>query len=263
MDSFKENRNQLLAMYEGAQSLGQRLQKEEARGTMSLFGDDVTVEETIEVPDLPDLPSEEKLRDEKEYTGFYITGHPLNAFAEELNGLFELGKLNDNPEQYDGQTVVIGGLIVEKSDKVTRRNDIMSVIRVEDFSGSAAAVAFPQVFQQSQAYLAVDMAVRITGRIDADEKGVQIIADSVKPLKVNYEKAKQVIIHIRPGFDTAEASNRLKKVLLETDGTVPVSFYLHRQRKRIDVAKEYFIQPGTQICQAIEKILGPDSVEIM
>ncbi|SUP44823.1 DNA polymerase III subunit alpha [Veillonella criceti] len=263
MDSFKENRNQLLAMYEGAQSLGQRLQKEEARGTMSLFGDDLAVEETIEVPDLPDLPSEEKLRDEKEYTGFYITGHPLNSFAEELKGLFEMGKLNENPEQYDGQTVTVGGLIVDKSDKVTRRNDIMSVLRLEDFSGAATIVAFPQVFQQSQAYLAVDMAVRITGHIDADEKGVQIIADSVKPLKVNYEGAKQVILHIRPGFDTAEASNGLKKLLLETDGTVPVSFYLHRQRKRINVAKEYFIKPGTQICQAIEKILGPDSVEIM
>ncbi|WP_251442555.1 DNA polymerase III subunit alpha [Veillonella intestinalis] len=263
MDSFKENRNQLLAMYEGAQSLGQRLQKEEARGTMSLFGDDLAVEETIEVPNLPDLPSEEKLRDEKEYTGFYITGHPLNAFVEELSGLFEMGKLSSNPEQYDGQTVTVGGLIVDKSDKVTRRNDIMSILRLEDFSGSASIVAFPTVFQQSQAYLAVDMAVRITGRIDADEKGVQIIADSVKPLKVNYEKAKQIIIHIRPGFDTAEASNSLKKVLLETDGTVPVSFYLHRQRKRIDVAKEYFITPGTKICQAIEKILGPDSVEIM
>lgn len=135
MDSFKENRNQLLAMYEGAQSLGQRLQKEEARGTMSLFGDDLAVEETIEVPDLPDLPSEEKLRDEKEYTGFYITGHPLNSFAEELKGLFEMGKLNENPEQYDGQTVTVGGLIVDKSDKVTRRNDIMSVLRLEDFQG--------------------------------------------------------------------------------------------------------------------------------
>lgn len=58
--------------------------------------------------------------------------------------------------------------------------------------------------------LAVDMAVRISGRIDADEKGVQIIADTIKPLKVNYDTAKRIVIHIRPGFDTAEASNALK-----------------------------------------------------
>lgn len=263
MDSFKENRNQLLAMYEGAQSLGQRLQKEEARGAMSLFGDEPSVAETIEVPKLDDLTMDEKLRDEKEYTGFYISGHPLNSYEAELKGLFEVGKLNENPEQYDKQEVTVGGLIVEKTDRITRRNDVMSIIRLEDFSGSASIVVFPQKFQQYQAMLAVDMAVRISGRIDADEKGVQIIADTIKPLKVNYDTAKRIVIHIRPGFDTAEASNALKKLLLKATGTVPVTFYLHRQRKRIDVAKEYYFAPGTEICRAVEEILGPDSVEIL
>lgn len=263
MDSFKENRNQLLAMYEGAQSLGQRLQKEEARGAMSLFGDEPSVAETIEVPKLDDLTMDEKLRDEKEYTGFYISGHPLNSYEAELKGLFEVGKLNENPEQYDKQEVTVGGLIVEKTDRITRRNDVMSIIRLEDFSGSASIVVFPQKFQQYQAMLAVDMAVRISGRIDADEKGVQIIADTIKPLKVNYDTAKRIVIHIRPGFDTAEASNALKKLLLKATGTVPVTFYLHRQRKRIDVAKEYYFAPGTEICRVVEEILGPDSVEIL
>ena len=210
MDSFKENRNQLLAMYEGAQGLGQRLQKEEARGTMSLFGDEPSVAETIEVPELEDLSMDEKLRDEKEYTGFYISGHPLNAYEAELKGLFEMGKLNENPEQYDKQEVTVGGLIVEKTDRITRRNDVMSVLRLEDYSGAVSVVVFPQKFQQYQSMLAVDMAVRISGRIDADEKGVQIIADTIKPLKINYDTAKRVILHIRPGFDTAEASNALK-----------------------------------------------------
>ena len=150
MDSFKENRNQLLAMYEGAQSLGQRLQKEEARGAMSLFGDEPSVAETIEVPKLDDLTMDEKLRDEKEYTGFYISGHPLNSYEAELKGLFEVGKLNENPEQYDKQEVTVGGLIVEKTDRITRRNDVMSIIRLEDFSGSASIVVFPQKFQQYQ-----------------------------------------------------------------------------------------------------------------
>lgn len=263
MDSFKENRNQLLAMYEGAQSLGQRLQKEEARGAMSLFGDEPSVAETIEVPKLDDLTMDEKLRDEKEYTGFYISGHPLNSYEAELKGLFEVGKLNENPEQYDKQEVTVGGLIVEKTDRITRRNDVMSIIRLEDFSGSTSIVVFPQKFQQYQAMLAVDMAVRISGRIDADEKGVQIIADTIKPLKVNYDTAKRIVIHIRPGFDTAEASNALKKLLLKATGTVPVTFYLHRQRKRIDVAKEYYFAPGTEICRAVEEFLGPDSVEIL
>ena len=264
MDSFKENRNQLLQVYEQAQQIGQKYQKDQALGTMSLFGDDVEDEsQTLHIPDVEDLPTEEKLRDEKEYTGFYITGHPLEAYEDELSTLFELGRLHDNPEQYDKQKVTMGGLIVDKTDKITRRNDIMSIIRLEDFSGSANIVVFPQAYQRSQAWLAVDMAVRVTGRIDADEKGVQIIADQIGPLKRAYDQAKGIIIHIRPGYDTAEASAKLKELLIPAEGNVPVVFYLHRQKKRMGVAKAYYFTPGTKICNEIEKVLGPDSVEIV
>lgn len=264
MDSFKENRNQLLHMYEMAQTLGQKHQKDQALGTMSLFGDDeAAASEVLVTPNLEDLPEEEKLRDEKEYTGFYITGHPLTAYEEELSTLFELGRLHDNPEQYDKQTVTMGGLIVDKVDKITRRNDLMSIIRLEDFSGSASIVVFPQTYQRSQAYLAVDMAVRVSGRIDADEKGVQIIADQIGPLKRAYDQAKGIILHIRPGFDTPEASAKLKELLIPAEGTVPVVFYLHRQKKRMGVAKAYYFTPGPKICSEIEQILGPNSVEIV
>lgn len=263
MDSFPESRNQLLHMYEAAQSLGQRLQKDEARGTMSLFGDEEVTNDTVPIPNVPELSDDEKLRDEKEYTGFYITGHPLQGYRAEMKGLFELGRLGDNPEQYDGKEVVIGGLIVNKVDKMTRRNDLMSVVRVEDFSGAVDVVLFPQVFRRYQPYVAVDMAVKIKGRIDSDERGIQIIAEAVKPLKVRYDNAKGIVLHIKPGYDTPEASEQLKQVLLSAEGDVPVAFYLHRQRKRIAVAKAYYFTPEPKICDAIEKILGPESVEII
>lgn len=262
MDSFRENRNQLLAIHERAQSMGQRLQKENARGAVSLFGEETAVEE-ITAPVLEDLSEEEKLRDEKDYTGFYITGHPLNAFAEEMKGLFELGRLREEAERYDGTKVTVGGLIVNKVDRMTRRNEVMSIIQVEDFSGTADIVTFPQVYRRDQYCMAVDMAVRVEGRIDADEKGVQIIAESVAPLKIDYSRAKGVVLHIRPGYDTAEASIKLKDLLISADGEVPVAFYLHRQRKRMAVDKAYYFTPGTSICRKIEEILGPQSVEIV
>ena len=152
MDSFEENRNQLLHMYEAAQAVGAKQQKDEAMGTMSLFGEVEESVDMIPVPKLEDLAMEDKLKDEKEYTGFYITGHPLNGYAKELEGLFELGKLMENPEQYDGQTVTIGGLISTKGDRMTRRNEVMSIIRLEDFSGAASVVVFPKAYQKAQQY---------------------------------------------------------------------------------------------------------------
>ena len=71
MDGFKENRNQLLHMYESAQAVGAKEQKDAAMGTMSLFGDIEESVDFIPVPNVEDLSEDDKLKDEKEYTGHY------------------------------------------------------------------------------------------------------------------------------------------------------------------------------------------------
>lgn len=262
MDGFEENRNQLLHMYEAAQNVGAKQQKDDALGTVSLFGD---VEESIDmipVPNLPDLSEEDKLKDEKEYTGFYITGHPLQGYVKEMEGLFELGQLMEDPERYDGDTITLGGLIAEKSDRMTRRNEVMSILRIEDFSGSAQVVAFPKVYGQSQQFLAVDMAVKVRGRVDADEKGVQIIAERIVPLKVNYANARQIEIHIRMQFDTPENSAALKQILSAVEGETPTTLLLHKSKKRINLPPSLCFTPTADIISRIEAILGDGSVEI-
>ncbi|MDD7291344.1 DNA polymerase III subunit alpha [Veillonella caviae] len=262
MDGFKENRNQLLHMYEAAQNVGAKQQKDDALGTVSLFGD---VEESIDmipVPNLSDLSEEDKLKDEKDYTGFYITGHPLQGYVKEMEGLFELGQLMEDPERYDGDTITLGGLIAEKSDRMTRRNEVMSILRIEDFSSSAQVVAFPKVYGQSQQFLAVDMAVKVRGRVDADEKGVQIIADRIVPLKVNYANARQIEIHIRMQFDTPENSAALKQILSSVEGGTPTTLLLHKSKKRINLPPSLCFTPTADIISRIEAILGDGSVEI-
>lgn len=262
MDGFEENRNQLLHMYEAAQNVGAKQQKDDALGTVSLFGD---VEESIDmipVPNLPDLSEDDKLKDEKDYTGFYITGHPLQGYVKEMEGLFELGQLMEDPERYDGDSITLGGLIAEKSDRMTRRNEVMSILRIEDFSGSAQVVAFPKVYGQSQQFLAVDMAVKVRGRVDADEKGVQIIADRIVPLKVNYANARQIEIHIRMQFDTPENSAALKQILSAVEGGTPTTLLLHKSKKRINLPPSLCFTPTADIISRIEAILGDGSVEI-
>lgn len=262
MDGFEENRNQLLHMYEAAQNVGAKQQKDDALGTVSLFGD---VEERIDmipVPNLPDLSEDDKLKDEKDYTGFYITGHPLQGYVKEMEGLFELGQLMEDPERYDGDTITLGGLIAEKSDRMTRRNEVMSILRIEDFSGSTQVVAFPKVYGQSQQFLAVDMAVKVRGRVDADEKGVQIIADRIVPLKVNYANARQIEIHIRMQFDTPENSAALKEILSSVEGKTPTTLLLHKSKKRINLPSSLCFTPTADIISRIEAILGDGSVEI-
>ena len=106
------------------------------------------------------------------------------------------------------------------------------------------------------------MIVKVKGRVDADEKGVQIIADRISPLKVNYGQAKHIAIHIHSQYDTPENSEALKRILVNTDGGVPTSLYLHRQRKRINLPASMCFDPSDESIKAIEAVLGEGAVEI-
>ena len=123
-------------------------------------------------------------------------------------------------------------------------------------------VAFPKVFAQSEQFLAVDMVVKVRGRVDADEKGVQIIADRIAPLKVNYNNARQIAIHIRGAYDTPENSNALKDILSQAEGQVPTALYLYKQRKRINLSPQLCFTPTDEIIARIESVLGEGSVEV-
>lgn len=262
MDSFPENRNQLIQVYENAQALGAKSQKDQAMGTMSLFGDMEEVVDQLAVPQMDEFPEEDKLRDEKDYTGFYITGHPLDSYQKEMKGLFEIGKLLENPEKFDGQSIVVGGLIANAVTRLTKRNDAMANIRLEDFTGSVDVVVFPKAYASSQGFIAPDMAVKVKGRVDADEKGLQIIADRVAPLKVNYDQVRQVAIHIKPAFDTPQHSEVLKRILAAAPGQRPCTLYLHKQKKSIPLPQSLCFDPDSESIAAIEKVLGPGSVEL-
>ncbi len=263
MDSFKEHRGQLLSAYERAQSMGAKLQKDSAQGAISLFGEWEEGEtETLSYDNVPDLSMEEKLKDEKEYTGFYISGHPLRAYEKVLSELFSLGDLLEDAESYDGKVITFGGLITERINKITKRNDQMCVLTVEDFSGTVPVVVFPNLYQKSANYMAVDMAVVVKGRIDADEKGIQIIGEYISPLTEHVTPKKTVVITIRPEYDTPQISQKLQSLLTEAEGDCVVEFVLARENRRIRAHEKFSFAPTQEICDKIKTLLGPDSIAI-
>lgn len=263
LDSFGQNRKQLLETYELVQSLGAQWQKDQAMGAMSLFTEEIPGVTAVSYPDIEDMTLEEKLKDEKEYIGFYMSGHPLENYKKEMDGLFELKNLIENAEQYDGKRITFGGIIAERSDKMTRRNDMMSIIKVEDFAGVAQVVLFPRIYQKSINYIAQDMTVKIKGRVDADERTMQIIAEHVEPLRRSIAMVRGIVVNIRREYDTPQASKELAKVLRSLDGDIPVKMRIEKTRKVINVSRDFYFKPTNENIEKIESILGKDSVELV
>lgn len=102
---------------------------------------------------------------EKETTGFYITGHPLDQFADKLANLPRIGSLQENGIR-NHQVVRLGGMITEAKRITTKKGDTMCFVTLEDFTASLEVTVFPRVFYQHVNMLVPDTPIVVQGRAD-------------------------------------------------------------------------------------------------
>ena len=142
---------------------------------------------------------------EKEITGFYITGHPLDQYREKLNKYSNINQLHN--ENYDGKNVKIAGLITSLKRLTTKKGDNMCFLEVEDFTDKIEVVVFPKIFYQATNLLAVDVPVIISGRINANDETTKIIAEKIIGIDSD---AKDVKITILPEYENSETLDEVK-----------------------------------------------------
>lgn len=174
MDCLEGNRAQQLAVLDRALEMAQSAQKDKIKGQFSLFGGEGMEEQAAIVAntDLPELePWDEKelLQREKEVLGFYMSGHPLDRYREDLAniGIRASSDLEGLP---DGAEIKLGGLIHEVKLHTDRNGRQMAFGSVEDMKGTVELVVFPDAFERVKEHLTVDALVMLHGRL-SDRNG--------------------------------------------------------------------------------------------
>lgn len=283
MDSFGKYRSQLMHAVDQAMSLGALNQKDYASGQMGLFdSDEEAAVVDIHYPDVPEYPIEMRLAMEKEYDGFYFSGHPLNAFKEEMKHVTPISVLYDEGNhQYDGKMLRIGGLITAKRQVMTKRNDQMAIISVEDYTHEVTVVVFPKTYTKCMNAVVVDMAVCVRGRVDINDDNIQILAEDIQPLgdaeqsrPVASAAAAQHAVLWQPGMGTklfikipahlerTDLSASIANVLAQHHGSVKVYFHLMGSRRTILTDERYWVKTDDELRQQLEKMLEPGSLVI-
>ena len=173
LDSLGANRSQLLAALPEALGDAQSIRNERASGQLNLFGGEETPE-TIVYPDLPDMDPKEKIEWERKLLGFYVSGHPLDSYKEQLKACTPLYHLTAEGNQYDGRMVTIGGTISRIKGTMTKKGQPMGYVTIEDYDGEVETVVFPSVWETVRPILAEDAAVAIRGRVQANERDVRV-----------------------------------------------------------------------------------------
>ncbi len=189
-DSTGQPRARMIAALEDALEYGQRVQKEKADPQMGLFamGDSTSV--AINLPSMPEIDEWEesqKLTNEKEALGFYISGHPLNRYEDVIEKFADTDTVTLK-ESHDGRVVRFGGMVRNTKVIRTKKGEMMAFATVEDLNGAVEVIVFSSVYAKRYDLLFDDSAILIQGQVQKDENSVKILADSIIPM----EKAEEI-----------------------------------------------------------------------
>ena len=187
-DCFGYNRSELLAAYDSMMDSIASSRKKNLEGQMGLFAmleeEDASVR--LPMPKRAELPKAELLAMEKETTGIYISGHPMDDYRAILRNthVVRISKLMDEEASYeDDQIVSVAGIVQQVKMKTTRNNSMMAYVTVEDDTAAIEMLAFSNVLNQYGGYLRENSPVVVTGRLSLrDDKEPQIVVNRARPI---------------------------------------------------------------------------------
>ncbi len=256
-----------------------QLRKREAEtGQTSLFGGGRGPSRpTPRVPEVEPWPESRRLKEEKERLGFYISGHPLDRFRD-LVELFALETHTGNLVEFRDRQVQVACVVTEASVRTSRRDGReWGRLTIEDYRGTASALAFGDAWAKHKDLLTRDAPVLLTGTVSGnsrDEDDPPIFVDSVRPLgKVRTSGRVGICIRLREGDDLSpEAFRRVRKLLEETPGEGPLVVEWRRREgngagngsgtPRL-ASRSLRVAPSASLLADLRSLLGSDRVHLV
>lgn len=188
-DSTGARRSQLLEAYPSCLEIASARQKEKESGQASLF--DIFEEEPetsgapqlgTQLKDIPEIPEREKLQLEKELIGFYVSGHPLDAFKCDMQAFADC-RIVKVPTMKDGKEICVVGMITKITPKIDRNGGQMAFFDLSDLETSIEVIAFKDTFEKYRTAVATDEVVWVRARVNSRNGENKLIACEIKPVK--------------------------------------------------------------------------------
>ena len=269
LDSLPGNRKQKLLIV--PELLERRSSKKNSMaGQLSLF--DFASEEDkdgfrIAFPDTEEFQKEDLLNFEKETLGIYLSGHPLDACAALWESTvtakttdFAVDAESGQAKLRDGERVVIGGLISDKTLKTTRNNQTMAFITIEDLVGSVEVLLFPRDYEKNRELLVPDTKVFLHGRVSVGDEDVagKLICERMYPFAAT-ETTLWLQYSDRAAYDADRAL--LMMDLGNSEGKDAVKVYLHQEKQIRSLGDNWKVRADARLLAALRGRLGEENVK--
>lgn len=283
LDSLGANRRQMLQALPALVSNLEDYRKKTMYGQVGFFDLDTTDDSfgfEFEMPDVDEFPKSELLKMEKEMTGLYLSGHPLDKYDNIIENLgyartidlLEAGK-SDFAKYKDGANVTLAGIITHITLKQTRNSKNMAFVTIEDMLGSIEIIVFPNTLEKYNLHLVQGGVITVSGSLSVEEeKDSKVLANSIsgapdanssapdlnKPAEE--KKRKRTGLFLR--FNSKDDVNIEKAGIITSifDGGYPL-YYYYMDEKRYELQpRASFVDVNDTMLRELKRILGEENV---
>ena len=247
-DCFGKYRSQLMEVYPMAVERAIKEAKNRDSGQISMFGGDMVEDVSfnqLEYPRIKEFNKETLLKKEKEFVGIYLSGHPLNDYLDKYDSFTltsdmitpkeedemgedveEAGEEEEVSEKFqDGQTVICGGMIVEKKKLTSKKsNKDMAFIKIEDIYGNIEVAVMPNVYPKFKHLLEEDNMITVRGKLSFRNEIPSVMAEDIIPWNKKEEETHKEVkddrkLYIRCDTKNFDEFERIKNILSTYHGS--------------------------------------------
>lgn len=276
LDSIGENRRQMMTSLDVIFSELDNRNKRNIEGQLALFDVSESISREIELPHVSEYSITDKLAFEKEVIEVYLSGHPLAEYEQLAQSVgastiasFAAEDDNDMRQMLDGTNVTLVCLISSVKFKVTKSNETMAFLTVEDMTSSAEMIVFASVLSANSDHVRQGNIVVVTGRVSCrEDEEAKIVCETISPADgYNAPRPKKKTskpgLYLRCESLECEEFARAQKVLRIFDGVTPVYVYTRADGKLCAAPRKLWISPNQVMETELKRILGDENVIII
>ena len=265
-DSTGAHRAQLMAVLDEALEHGQKMRRDIDAGQSSIF-DLMSGGAEAAAPELPGVPlwsESDRLSFEKDAIGFYITGHPLSDYQDQIKRLGTLDTVKLKAAG-DGMSITMAGVAAKVKEKITKKGDRMAFVDMEDLKGTVEVICFPDCYAKASPYLNGEEPLLVKGTVDKDERGIKIKATSIEPLTgAAQARTSRLRLRIEATGLTREKMVLLRQALAKYPGACRVSLHLNVPGKGeavLALPGQYRVEAAPALFDQVNELFGHPVVE--
>ncbi|MDO5601995.1 MAG: DNA polymerase III subunit alpha [Oscillospiraceae bacterium] len=271
MDCFGITRKAMLKNVESVLKSVENDTRRNMEGQLTLFGptEEKAPKEDFYFSAEAEYTLEELLQMEKEISGLYLSGHPLDKYRDKISSLSDCSisqLMGEEAQGYDGKTVQFVCTIIREKHLTTKSNALMAFVTVEDLTGTMELVVFPKVLEASNGAVRENAVILVRGRVSfKEDEGAKLLADQIQPLEDMDGPAKEPErggLYLKIPSMQSEKFSKVKNLLYIFEGKMPVTLFCEDTQKYYKVPRNLFVVPNETLYRELRNILGETAVVV-